>query len=163
MPQAEEPELYRVEPDRPNGPLRDEGIHSWPIGSFAPMGFYRPAPIVHFTGTVLFQFVLDFVLQAWFAAAPGILTVGACTVVAIVLGRRAYSRWLGAASSWWKVATFAALVLNLLFVSFITLAHGCGLDSLATGFEQAALTRTGAGEGCEPSTAELAAEYEELL
>ena len=63
MPQVDG-ELFRVQPDRPPAPPADVGIHSWPIGSFAPMAFYRARPIVDFTRTVLMQFLLNFVLQA---------------------------------------------------------------------------------------------------
>jgi len=123
VPQADGSELFRVHPDTPPAPLPDIGIHSWPFGSFAPMAFYRPTPIADFTRTVLVQFLLNFVLEVWLGGAPGIFTVGACTLLALLLARRAFVRWLGWASTAWKVATIAALALNLLFVSLISLAR----------------------------------------
>ena len=131
MPQADETELFRVQPDTPPAPPPDIGVHSWPFGSYAPMAFYRPVPIVHFTGTILVQFLLDFVLRAWLAGVPGIFTIGVCTVLALILAKRTWVRWLRLASVVWRVATIAALVLNLLFVSFVTLAppHGAALIS----------------------------------
>jgi hypothetical protein len=163
VPQAEGPEVFRVQPDTPPAPPIDAGIHSWPIGSYAPMAFYRPKPIVDFTRTVLVQFLLNLVLQAWLAGVPGIFALGAYTIVAIVTGRRAYVRWLAPASTTWKVATITAVALNLLFASFVTLARGCGAEDLVTGLEQAAAARTTSSEGCEPSMAELVVGYEELL
>lgn len=163
MPQAERPELFRIEPDTPPAAPVDAGIPSWPVGSFAPMAFYRAAPIVDFTRTALVQFVLNFVLQALLASAPSLVTVVACTGLALVLGRRAYVRWLGRASTAWKVATFAVLALNLLFVSFVSLASGCGAEGLATRLGQSAIERSAASEGCEPSIADLVVGYEELL
>ena len=123
------------------------------------MGFYRPTPIVHFSGTMLVQFVLGFLLQALLAGAPGVFTIGACTVLALVLARRAIGRWLLPASARWKLATFTGLALNLLFVSFITLARGCGPGQIRTGLEKAAVARSTASEGCQPSLAELLAPY----
>ena len=161
MPQADG-ELFRVQPDRPPAPPVDVGIHSWPIGSFAPMAFYRPRPIVDFTRTVLVQFLLNFMLQAGLAGAPGIWTIAACTVVALILGRRAYVRWLGSASGAWKVATFAALLLNLLFVSFVSLASGCTGDVVSR-LRQSAIERTATSETCEPSLADHLVGYEKLL
>lgn len=161
MPQAEEPELFRVEPDRRPLPPPDAGIPSWPFGSYAPMGFYRPAPIVDFTRTVLVQFLLNLALQAVLGGAPAILTVACCTVLALVLARRAFTRWLPLASTVWKVATVAALVLNLLFVSFVTLARGCGPGKLERALEQAAIDRSAAGEGCHPSLDEMLFPYGE--
>jgi hypothetical protein len=163
MPQADGPELFRIQPDTAPAPPADAGIHSWPVGGFAPMAFYRRTPIVDFTRTVLVQFLLSFVLQALLAAAPGLFTVVACTGLALFLGRRAYVRWLGVASTVWKVATFAAMALNLLFVSFVSLASGCGAEGIASRLGQSAIERTIASEGCEPSIADLIVGYEELL
>src|SRR6187549_4277913 len=98
MPHADESELFRVQPDTPPAPPPDIGIHSWPFGSYAPMAFYRPTPIVDFTRTVLVQFLLDMALQAVLGGAPAILTVALCTVLALVLARRAFARWLPLAS-----------------------------------------------------------------
>src|SRR6186713_2411382 len=92
--QVDDTELFLVEPDRPRESVPDVGIHSWPFGSYAPIGFYRPAPIVHFTGTVLAQFLINFVLHYLLILGPATVTVGACAVVALVLGRRAFVRWL---------------------------------------------------------------------
>ena len=124
MPQADGSELFSIQPDGPPPSATDEGVHAWPIGSFAPMAFYRPAPIVHFTGTVLVQFLLNLVLLAVFAAAPEFVTIASCAALALVLARRAFARWLGAASTAWKVATVAALALDLLFFSFVSLVGG---------------------------------------
>ena len=126
------------------------------------MAFHRRAPIVDFTRTALVQFLLNFVLQALLAAAPGVYTILACSLLALFLGRRAYVRWLGRASTAWKVATFAALALNLLLVSFVSLASGCAAD-VATRLGQSAIERTTANEGCEPSIADLVVGYEKLL
>ena len=123
MPQAEGSELFRVHPDTPPAPPPDIGIHSWPFGSYAPMAFYRPTPIADFTRTILVQFLLNFVLVAWLGHAPGIFTVGSCTLLALFLARRAFACWLGRASTAWKVATITALALNLLFASFVGLAR----------------------------------------
>lgn len=153
-PEADEAALFRVQPDTPPAPPRDEGIHSWPFGSYAPMGFYRPVPIVRFARTVLAQFVASFVLQSLLVEAPGAVTIGACTLLTLVLARRAFVRWLGRASLFWKVATLAALALNLGFFSVITLARGCGPGRLAAGLEQAPAARSAVGEGCQPSTFE---------
>lgn len=146
MGKADGHELFRVQPDRPPAPPPDVGVHSWPIGSFAPMAFYRPAPIVHFTGTVFTQFLLNILLHAWLLEARGIVAVGAYAVLALVLARRAFVRWLGSASGTWKAVTLAALAANLLFFALVTLAHGCGREA-----------------GCEPSMADLAVGYEGLL
>lgn len=162
MPQAQGPELLRVHPDTPPAPPTNAGIHAWPIGSFAPMAFYRRVPIVDFTRTVLAQSLLGFVLQALLASAPGVFTVLACTGLALWLGRRAYVRWLGSASRAWKVATFAALLLNLLFVSFVSLASGCTGD-VASRLGQSAIERTATSETCEPSLADRLVGYEKLL
>ncbi len=156
------PELFRVQPDALPTPPVDVAVPSWPIGSFAPMAFYRPAPIVDFTRTALVQFLLDFVLHAWLATAPGIFAIGAYAVVALIIGRRAYVRWLCIASTMWKVATIAALALNLLFVSFITLARGCGSTEIVIGLERAWIDRTPQSEGCAPSRADLLAGYGEF-
>ena len=161
MPQAEGPELFRVEPDVPPGPPPDAGIPSWPFGSYAPMAFYRPTPIVDFTRTVLVQFLLNMALQALLGGVPAILTVALCTVLALVLARRAFARWLPLASTVWKVATLAALALNLLFVAFVTLARGCGPGELETALERAAVDRSAAAEGCQPSLEELLYPYGE--
>jgi hypothetical protein len=111
------PVLHRVQPDRPPGPKIDEGIHAWPIGSFMPMGFYRPVPIVRFTGLIVLQSAIDVALVAVLAGFPGVVTLGAGTVVALVLLRRAWRRWLATASHGWKVATVVALGLNLALVA----------------------------------------------
>jgi len=113
-----DPELYRVQPDTPAAPPSDEGIHSWPFGSYAPMGFYRPVPIVRFVGTILLQFVLNLVLYDLLVLAPAAVTVGACTLLALILGARAYLGWLETAATGWKIATLAALALNVLWVAF---------------------------------------------
>jgi hypothetical protein len=122
MPQTEEPVLYRVQPDRPPAPPPDVGVHSWPVGSYMPMGFYRPVPIVRFTGAMVVQSLANVVLHGLLYALPGALTVGACAVVALVLAWRAFAGWLGEASRAWKVATAVALALNLLLVSLASLA-----------------------------------------
>ena len=123
MGHTDNPELYRVQPDAPPAPPSDEGIHSWPFGSYAPIGFYRPLPIVRFAGTVLLQFVLNLVLYDLLVLAPAAVTVGACALLALVLGARAWLGWLAYASRAWKVATFAALSLDALFFAFLSLAH----------------------------------------
>jgi hypothetical protein len=162
MPQAESPKLFRIQPDTTPTPA-NEAIPSWPARGFAPMAFYRPAPIVDFTRTALIQFLLNFILQALLASAPSLVTVVACTGLALFLGRRAYVRWLGVASTVWKVATFAAMALNLLFVSFVSLAGGCGAGRIAIRLGQSAIERAAASEGCEPSIADLVVGYEKLL
>lgn len=128
MPQAHETELFRVEPDRPTAPPPDIGIHSWPIGSYMPMGFYRPVPIVRFTATIVFQSLANLVLHALLYELPGVVTVGTCVLVALVLARRAFARWLGQASAGWKVATLATLALNLLLVSLAGLSPARSVD-----------------------------------
>ena len=146
MADAQGTELFRVQPDRPPVPMPDIGVHSWPVGSFAPMAFYRPVPIVHFTGTVFAQFLLDILLHAWLLEAPGIVAIGAYAAAALFFAHRAFVRWLGPASVLWKAVTFTALASNLLFFAIVTLAHGCGPE-----------------DGCGPSIADLVVGYEGLL
>lgn len=122
MPEVEEARLYRVQPDRPPAPLPDIGVHSWPIGSYMPMGLYRPVPIVRFTGTVVTQGVANVLLHAVLYTLPGAVAVGACTVVALILARRAFVGWLRQASAAWKLSTAVALALNLLLVSLASFA-----------------------------------------
>ena len=92
MPETEEARLYRVQPDRPPAPAPDIGVHSWPIGSYMPMGLYRPVPIVRFTGAVVTQSIANVLLHGLLYTLPGEATIGACAVVALILARRAFAR-----------------------------------------------------------------------
>src|SRR6478735_7513873 len=105
MPQARDTELFQIQPDTPPAAPSAEGIHAWPIGSYAPMGFYRPVPVVRFAGTVLLQFLLNLVLYDLLVLLPRTYTIGACTLLALVLGWRAWPIWLSRASTAWKGAT----------------------------------------------------------
>lgn len=107
------PELYRTQPDQPPQPAADAGIHAWPAGSFMPLGFYRPVPIVRFTATIVLQGVAQLVLLVLLSGLPGMVTIAACALLAVVLARRAFARWLAQASAGWKVVTLAALAFNL--------------------------------------------------
>ena len=122
MSQAQDTELFQIQPDTPPAAPAAEGSHAWPIGSYAPMGFYRPVPIVRFAGTVLLQFLLNLVLYDLLVLLPWTYTIGACTLLALVVGWRAWHIWLGRASTAWKLATVVALALYLLFIAFVTLA-----------------------------------------
>ncbi|OYW44032.1 MAG: hypothetical protein B7Z08_03965 [Sphingomonadales bacterium 32-68-7] len=102
--------------------MPDIGIHSWPIGSFMPMGLYRPVPIVHFTAAIVVQSLLNLAVVG--LLAPGAFAVGACAVIALALARRAWIRWLSRARRGWKIATIAALALNLLPIALASLAQG---------------------------------------
>ena len=44
-------------------------------------------------------------------------TIATATLVTLALGKRAFDRWLGEASTAWKVATVAILAINLLIVT----------------------------------------------
>ncbi len=122
MPQPDPPELHQVQPDRPPAPFEDTGVHAWPLGGYMPMGFYRPVPIVRFTGTIVLQNVINLVLLGLLFELDGLVTIAACTLVALLLARRALRRWLGQASTFWKVATLVALALNLALVAIASLS-----------------------------------------
>jgi hypothetical protein len=117
MAQSNEPEFYQEVPDRPSDTDDEIGIRSSAIGSFMPVGSYRPVPIVHFAGTLLLQILALMVLFGVLYAKAGIFTIAASTVVTIALGKRAFDRWLGETSTAWKIATVAVLALNLLIVT----------------------------------------------
>lgn len=87
-----------------------------------PLGFYRPVPIVRFTGTVVLQSLANSLLFEVLYELPGLVTVGACTAMTLLLGWRAFARWLGQASTAWKLATTVALALNLLLLTLASLS-----------------------------------------
>ena len=117
MAQSDEPELYREVPDRQPDVGDEAGIRSSAIGSFIPVGTYRPIPIVHFAGTILLQILALLALFGVLYSKPGIFTIAASALVTLALGNRAFDRWLGDASTAWKIATVVVLGLNFLLVA----------------------------------------------
>src|SRR6188472_1890276 len=75
MGQGDEPEFYREQPDRPPAVSEDIGIHSSPIGSFMPIGIYRPLPIVRFAGAVIVQALALLLLFGVLYSKAGMFTV----------------------------------------------------------------------------------------
>jgi hypothetical protein len=80
---------------------------------------HRPAPIARFAGTLVMQFLLNLVVYDLLVLAPRAVTLGACALLALALAAYAYAGWLGQAARGWKIATFAALTLNALSVTFL--------------------------------------------
>jgi hypothetical protein len=123
MAQSDDPQLYRVEPDDPSDLPSDVGVQSSTIGTFMPVGTYRPVPIVHFAGTILVQILVLLVLFGVLYSKAGIFTIATGALVTFGLGKRAFGRWLGDASMAWKIATIAMLAFNLLLVSLGSLGR----------------------------------------
>lgn len=160
MPQSDMPELFRVQPDTPPEPPIDIGVHSWPVGSYAPMAFYRPTPIVHFTRAVVGQLALNYLLYAVLLTTPSIVSAVAYAIVALVLTLRAFPRWLAQASTTWKIVTLTALALNLALFAFASLTRSCnGLSN--RDWDPTTLAFSAAGEPCPPNDLEPAFRYDE--
>ena len=112
MAQGDEPEFYRELPDRPFAPPTEAGIHSSPIGSFMPVGTYRPIPIVRFAGTVVMQILALLALFTVLYSKAGVFTIATTALVSLALGKRAWGRDAAEMPTGWKTATIGVLALN---------------------------------------------------
>jgi len=123
MGQGDEPEFYREQPDRPPAAPEDIGIHSSPIGSFMPIGIYRPLPIVRFAGAIVVQVLALLLLFGLLYSKAGMFTVVTTALVSFALGKRTLDRGMVEASTGWRAATISVLALNWLIVSLGSLVR----------------------------------------
>jgi len=104
-------DLYREQPDSPFIPDNEAGVHSWPVGSFAPIGTYRPIPIAWFAGVLFLHPILLLLLMPFLVAQPLLVSGGATGLASFVVGWWTFRRGMGRAGRGWRIATVVTILV----------------------------------------------------
>lgn len=100
------------------GPAEQVVQHS-DIGSFMPVGYYRPIPIVWFAGGWFVQVGALLFLFLLLLGKPILYPLLTTALVSYGIGHWTFGRGMSGASTGWKVFTVAALGLNWVLVALV--------------------------------------------
>ncbi|KPH65832.1 MULTISPECIES: hypothetical protein [Novosphingobium] len=89
------------------------------IGTFMPVGYYRPIPIVWFAGAWFAQVGLLLFLFVLLLGKPMAYTLLTSALVSFGIWRWTFGRGMSEASTGWKIFTTGALLFNWLLVAFV--------------------------------------------
>ncbi|QUL38731.1 hypothetical protein [Erythrobacter sp. JK5] len=90
----------------------DVSLPDWEMPDTA----YRPIPIVWFTAAMLGQLLALGVVFTLFGTSHGAFTIGTSALVTAVIGAWTWERGMRSASTGWKIATIAVLLVQFLLI-----------------------------------------------
>jgi len=82
------------------------------MGTFMPVGRYRPIPIVWFAGAWVVQVLALVILFLLLMNKAALFTIAATAWSSLGIGKWTFGRGMSGASTAWKAATVAALLFN---------------------------------------------------
>lgn len=96
------------------------------MGTFMPVGTYRPIPIVWFAGAWVVQVFALVVLFLVLSSKAALFTIVATALASLGIGHWTFGRGMSRASTAWKIFTVAALLFNWGMVAAIAWAMQAG-------------------------------------
>lgn len=115
----------REEQDEYIGPA-EQVVEYSNIGTFMPVGSYRPIPIVWFAGAIFLQGIALTVLFLVLLNKPPVFPILTTALISFAIGRWTFGRGMADASTAWKVITVTMLVFNWALTTFGVVAVHLG-------------------------------------
>lgn len=101
-------------------------VHYSPMGTFMPVGTYRPIPIVWFAGAWVVQVAALVFLFLLLSSKAALFTIAATALASLGIGHWTFGRGMAGASTAWKACTVVALFFNWAMVAAMAWAMHAG-------------------------------------
>lgn len=118
-----EQELFREIDPTTHQPLGSGmGVQSSDLGSFMPVGSYRPMPMTWLVSAWILHSIAMLVLVAFLASKPIFFPLATTLLASVWILHRVLGRGMKDAARGWKIALFVALALNWLLAAVSALS-----------------------------------------